>query len=646
MPPKTGPSSATLEALFSDLSLASNSNDHSEVVKVSNRILAHQSQNLDALKAKVIALIKLDEYENAMELLGKLPETEATLERAYCYYKTGKEVEAAGLTKDSEDRAMQHVAAQTAYRLEDFDRAAQLYATLSSGRALVPNEDVDLKVNHRAAVAQSFWSIGAATAPSNSNDNPIYEAAYNSACIKIAQGEYAEANTLLEHAARECEAMEGWAQADLDAELAPIWVQLAYVHQKLGQIPQAMELYKQVLEKGGLDSSVKAVARHNSVTIDEPRNPYLSARMVAGTKAKDVASRLFAFQTQVITRNQAISELQAGKYKAARSLAARSPDDLTLSLVAAAAIAAEVGGDSKKFNHEVEKVLEKQPTNTALVLALVQNKMQKADTHGAVQAMEKLFAALADKPAHKYKPGLVGLMVKLYELQGRREKILEVLASAAEYWKSQPESAAWASISRANALAKLTRSGSDADIQSAADDFEALVKRDPTDQQALAGLVAAYSSFNPDAATQYAEQLTPIEDLVDGIDVDALEAAGVPTQTPPTKKRTAPSEPTTTKPKKSRRKPLLPKNVVEGQQPDPERWIPLRDRSTYKPPKNGKDKKGKGKVALAGGTQGGVVDESLEMSATVAGKDQGVVVGGEKKASGGANKKKKKGGKR
>ena len=88
-----------------------------------------------------------------------------------------------------------------------------------------------------------------------------------------------------------------------------------------------------------------------------------------------------------------------------------------------------------------------------------------------------------------------------------------------------------------------------------------------------------------------------------------------------------------------KKKPRFPQNYDESKKPDPERWLPIRDRSYYKP----KGKKGKAKVAAA--TQGGPVAEaSLELT----GGRIDVLKGGNKivGGSGGANKKKKKAGKR
>lgn len=91
------------------------------------------------------------------------------------------------------------------------------------------------------------------------------------------------------------------------------------------------------------------------------------------------------------------------------------------------------------------------------------------------------------------------------------------------------------------------------------------------------------------------------------------------------------------------RKSRLPKDYEQGKAPDPERWLPLRDRSTYRP----KGKKGRAKAAL---TQGGVVDKAQATGrggkageVVKAGVNPGLVVGA---AGGKLNKGKGKKGKK
>lgn len=91
--------------------------------------------------------------------------------------------------------------------------------------------------------------------------------------------------------------------------------------------------------------------------------------------------------------------------------------------------------------------------------------------------------------------------------------------------------------------------------------------------------------------------------MIKGINVNLLINKGVATRDNCTgAKRPAPDGATDERAtKKCRKRRRLPKNVVEGKAPDPERWLPLRDRSAYRP----RGKKGKKRVAES--TQGGIV---------------------------------------
>lgn len=158
----------------------------------------------------------------------------------------------------------------------------------------------------------------------------------------------------------------------------------------------------------------------------------------------------------------------------------------------------------------------------------------------------------------------------------------------------------------------------------------------------MAGLIASYATTDSSKITpRHLSKLTPVQTLISGIDAEALESLGV---AQPTKKRPAEEEagPKTKQKKIRKKKPRLPKDFdpASGKKADPERWLPLRDRSTYKP-KGKKDKK-----KAAGATQGGAVTTGTEESMELAGGGKLDV----KKVGGGAGggpskKKKKKGGK-
>lgn len=172
---------------------------------------------------------------------------------------------------------------------------------------------------------------------------------------------------------------------------------------------------------------------------------------------------------------------------------------------------------------------------------------------------------------------------------------MEILEQASAYWKKDPKLGlnAPSSILKQTAAFKL-KSGR---YSEAAVDYEELVREDPTDAQAVAGLVAAYVEIDPAKAEQYGNALPSI--ALDHLDVQSLERSvpGVkrgyvrkaPGQTPQVKTKS-----------KKKRKPLVPKNYDPNNTPDPERWLPKYERSSYRV-------KGKNKKAASRGPQGSYV---------------------------------------
>lgn len=86
------------------------------------------------------------------------------------------------------------------YRSEDFQRAAELYESLSRQGAEVSHEEVDLRINSSAVDAQLEWAnLGhlARNKKPGRQDLEAFETAYNAACGSLARGELAQADILL-----------------------------------------------------------------------------------------------------------------------------------------------------------------------------------------------------------------------------------------------------------------------------------------------------------------------------------------------------------------------------------------------------------------------------------------------------------------
>lgn len=275
------------------------------------------------------------------------------------------------------------------------------------------------------------------------------------------------------------------------------------------------------------------------------------------------------------------------------------------------------------------------PKDIGLALTLVQLKLRAGNVVGAIQTLDALFAAL--EPEQHYQPGLIGLQVALYQDQGRKQHIKDLLHQASTFWKSS--SSPNPSILRASGSAQLDSTDA-ADLLSAGELFTSLLSANPDDKLATCGLIASYATTDASKITSsHLSKLAPVDKLIADIDAAALEALGVAQQP---RKRAAEEEarPKEKEKKVKKKKVKIPAELV-GKAPDAERWLPLRDRSTYRP-KGKKDKK-----KAAGATQGGAIsaagqEESMEM---VGGGKVDVKKVGGGGAGGAGKKKKKKGGK-
>jgi signal recognition particle subunit SRP72 len=336
--------------------------------------------------------------------------------------------------------------------------------------------------------------------------------------------------------------------------------------------------------------------------------------------------RLFHYQQNIISQNEIALELLASKFNGVINTTARyisnhekhisshgtptvKSDVNAMSVSNAAAHAQNQLG--KLGLKSILPLLEKRPHDVGLILVIIHLYMLTNNPGSAITVLEIYFKRLDESKATadqdvRFAPGLVAIMVSLYSTQGRKSHIRTELAKAASYWrhKSKPPS----SLLTAAGLSLLSSSNPE-DLNVAGDIFEGLHKGEPHDKQRLAGYVAAYALTDLPKVRHAVQQLTPVVRLTAGIDVASLESAGVP-QTrpaviqPSSKKRPAEAD---LKPVKKRvRKSRLPKDYDPSKPADPERWLPLRDRSTYKP----KGKKGKQKQAAQ--TQGGVNEKAAE----------------------------------
>lgn len=364
--------------------------------------------------------------------------------------------------------------------------------------------------------------------------------------------------------------------------------------------------------------------------------------------------QLFDYQNNVMLGNSYSADLLVQKYdgiiRSASKVLSHSPypsiEPRTNLLSVYSAAAHAQGQTGPKALKQLLPLLERRPKDIGLLLTAVQLYVNAGNTTSSTTILEKSLQLLEESISEqdqdvRFAPGLLGILISLYRREGRKGPIQSELAKAASYWRQRATSERPTSLLRA-AGTSLLHSSDRSDLTTAGELFKGFYQNNSTDRFAVAGYVASQAPLDYTKIVSQVDTLPPVEDLISDIDVATLEKSGITPSSSPTAAAAAaiagarkrPSDGKTERAAKKRvRKSRLPKDFDPSKTPDPERWLPLRDRSTYRP------KGRKGKQRAAERTQGGVVSEKAEEAKAPAAP----VAGGGGGGGGASSKKKKKG---
>ncbi|CAA0805781.1 SRP72 RNA-binding domain [Striga hermonthica] len=605
-----------VEDLFTTLNRHIQRSEYDLAIKVSDQVISIAPGDEDAIRCKVVALIKNDSIDDALsaiETYSKKSSIDFSFFKAYCLYRKNKLDDALGSLKGQEgNSAAMYLESQILYRLGKMDACVDVYQKLQKSK-------VDsLEINYVAALV----SAGRATEvqgimdalrvkPTNS-----FELAYNVACSLLERNKYKDAEQLLLSARRigqETLMEENLADDDIEIELAPITVQLAYVQQVLGNTQEAFESYSSMIKKNLADESSVAVAISNLIALKGPKDVSDGLRKLDKLiekgegplpfhLARGLDLKLSQKQREAIYANRLLLLLHSNKLDQARELAlvlpAMFPNSITPLLLQAAVHVRENKANRAEeiLGQNAAKFPEK--SNTILLA-----RAQIAAAAGHPQIAAESLLKIHDI---QHKPTTVATVVSLKERAGDIDGADAVFESAIKWWSNaMTENNKRDVIVREAASFKL-RHGKK---EEAARLYEELV-RSSNSIEALVGLIKTAAYTNVEKAESYEKQLKPLPGLK-GIDVESLEktsgakhvdngvSAGVgETYEPKAKEKNK---------KKRKRKPKYPKGfdpANPGPPPDPERWLPKRERSSYRPKR--KDKR----AAQVRGSQGAVAKEA------------------------------------
>ncbi|KDO82041.1 hypothetical protein CISIN_1g005990mg [Citrus sinensis] len=621
--PKPSPSPSQppppIEDLFTSLNRHIERSEFEQAVKVADQVLSTNPSDEDAMRCKVVALIKADNIDDALSTIQSSQKFTFDFNylKAYCLYRQNRLDEALESLKIQENNpATMLLKSQILYRSGEMDACVEFYQKLQKSKidSLEINFVAGLISAGRASEVQKTLDSLRVKATSS------FELAYNTACSLAEMNKYTEAEQLLLTARRigqETLTDDNFAEDDIEIELAPIAVQLAYVQQLLGNTQEAFGAYTDIIKRNLADESSFAVAVNNLVALKGPKDVNDSLKKLDRIKEKDMQNfqlarvldlRLSPKQREAIYANRVLLLLHANKMDQARELVAALPDMFPDSVMPLLLQAAVLVRENKagKAEELLGQFAEKLPDKSKIIL-LARAQVAAAANHPFIAA-----ESLAKIPDIQHMPATVATLVALKERAGDIDGAAAVLDSAIKWWLNAMTEDNKLSVIMQEAASFKLRHGREEDASHL---FEELVKTHGS-IEALVGLVTTSAHVDVDKAESYEKRLKPLPGL-NGVDVDSLEktsgAKHVESASYFEVNEAHGEGKNKDKAKKKRkRKPRYPKGfdpANPGPPPDPERWLPKRERSSYRPRR--KDKR----AAQVRGSQGAVVREKHDAGA-------------------------------
>lgn len=562
--------------------------------------------------------MKADCIDEALAAIKKAS-VDLSFFKAYCLYRQNKLAEALQSLKGKEGSTESMLLeSQILYRLGKMGASVDIYQML-------PKSTIDsLEINLVAGLV----SAGRTSEVQGTLDSlrvkatSSFELAYNTACSLIEREQYKEAEQLLLSARRigqETLMEENLADDDVEIELAPIAVQIAYVQQILGNTQEAVASYTDLIKRNFADESSLAVAVNNLIAIKGPKDVSDGLRKLDKLIEKSDGPEKFQLargldlklsqkQREAIYTNRVLLLLHSNKMDQARELVGALPGIFPGSLMPVLLQAAVHVRENKAAKAEeiLGQYADKFPDRSKVIL-LSRAQVAAAAGHPQIAA-----DSLAKIPDIQHKPATVATIVSLKERAGDIDGADAVFDSAVKWWSNaMTEDNKLNTIMQEAAAFKLRHGRK----EEAAHLYEQLVKSHGS-IEALVGLIQTAAYGDIEKAEAYEKQLKPLPGLK-AIDVDSLEKTsgakntekgpnGGATETYEAKSKDKAK-------KKRKRKPKYPKGfdpTNPGPPPDPERWLPKRERSSYRPKR--KDKR----AAQIRGSQGAVAKEAASSSDT------------------------------
>ncbi|TMW62400.1 hypothetical protein Poli38472_009893 [Pythium oligandrum] len=591
-------------AVFAELQAALGRENYAKAIEICNKIRSKNPEDEDAIKIKCVALIRQEKFDKALELAVKYPVLAS--ERVYCLYRLKKDDEAlallpAELNSATASPAVLHLAAQLHFRKGDYERAIAIYEELLAN-AKDGDDVMELQTNLLAAYTSAGRTQELAQRDIPTDDS--FEVAFNKSFIAIASGDWQQAEELLTESEKLCREVleaDGASATEVENELAIIRTQLAFVKQMQGDVDGALSDYRNILKLKLSNQAVGAVASNNIVTIRADRDLFDSLKRLKSIESIVLSDKLAPAQQEAILANRALVLCLMNKIEECRESVA------TLK---------KLFPESRALS-EITVFLALKDQNPAEAIAALETdastsgRLGLAHLYLAQGQVKQAAKCVASISSIAHTPGTVATLVALFEAAGDASSALQVLQDALEHHKQLDFTSREAmKIREGDCAFKVQKK----QYKAAAEAYLELMEGenagalDPELRlQSLASLVVALSFSDPQAAEMRCGLLPAVPECeVDPVELEQqakrssrlaskLVDAGDKKNE---RKRAAKNPERVARKRAKRREAHLTKlrsrddyNASIGLiNPDPERWIPRKQRSYAKRGRRGRNR--------------------------------------------------------
>ncbi|XP_047128704.1 signal recognition particle subunit SRP72 isoform X1 [Hydra vulgaris] len=600
--------------LFTDVTKNFRDGDFVQAQKICNKILKAFPNDIDAIKCKIVCLIQQSFFQEAHDVIVSAEKKQLLsmpFEKSYCLYRLNRLQEAKLILSGIGNLGLKEkeLLAQVEYRLESYSSCLDLYINVIKNSA--DEFGNEREANMAAVIAASkMWKNEDLGHSQIRLDT--YELCYNYGCLLIAQGNLNKAEQVLKNAEAICrkslEADEEITEEEIEEDLGVIRAQLGYIYQLEGKTTEALSAYNSVMKGKQTDMTLSAVVSNNIISIHKERDLFDSKKRLKSVSCDDLQNKLTKCQLRTLEITKCLLYMHTNQMDKCRkcieqlktTLALPGYEDKTVLLEAAIFLKDK---NLEQAHEHLKSALFSGLKSNDIILTLAQLYLSKGKTEEALNVLQELKEI-------KFSPAVVSLCVGLYCSIGNRKKAIEYLDEAVKFGKQNQnilKKVHLLAFMRENSNLKLA----DGDIKSAVEILEDLRKEDPGEVSTLAKIVAAYSKIDLKRAKQYSVDLPDLPQRKD-ISVDTLEMTdqigsfrfSKKTVKPTLEEGEVKDEVSIKRKRRKRKKGKLPKNYDPEIDPDPERWLPKWERSTFK---HKKAKKGANTVGK--GTQGSVAPD-------------------------------------